>query len=285
MAIVNQDSYQSFCSDILTYTTPLTTVYQTTTATASTTASITATVTNFATVTVTTLLGGLLKRQETAGSTPTPLATFPADYVTSACSLAVPSPSTSTISSAVTVTATQTIVQLATQTVQATATATVTCLLYPLTNSRFETGSLSPWTYYNPINGAGGSWSVAAGLDAARGAYVAQVSLLNPDTSKYGGFLGYIQQSFTTCVGKTYTLSFDYQCTVLSPGSYVYASVAGQKTTSLTCASANTWYTGSVSWTATDATATTTATVYAVQNGATQAIIQIDNIIARLNIV
>lgn len=281
MAIINGDSYQSFCSDILDYTTPLFSVYQTATAAASTTVSETTTLTSFATVTVTSVQAPAAKRQVTSNSTPAPLATYPADYVTSGCSLAVTSPSTSTVSNTVTTTTTQTIVQLATQTAQATSTVTVSCAEYPITNSGFETGSFNPWTYYNPIGGAGGSWSLAAGQDSTRGAYVAQVSLLNPNTSKYGGFLGFLQQVINTCVGETYTLTFQYQCTEISSGASVQAAAAGHYSSSLTCSTTNTWYTGSLTWTAT--TSTTTVQIDAIQNGATQAIIQFDNIIATLN--
>jgi hypothetical protein len=288
VAIVNEDSYQSFCSDILDYTTPLTTAYQTATATAVVTASTTTTVTNFvATVTVTTVQAPAAKRQETtADATPTPLTSYPDDYITSACRLAVTSPSTSTISSTVTVTGTQTNVQVATQTVQATATATKVCAKYPITNSGFETGSFNPWQVYNPINGAGGSWSLQAGQDSARGAYVAQVTLLNPDTTKYGGFLGEVYQTINTCVGFSYTVTFDWRCTVVDNGLAMYGWVyqssnnvgnSGQ----INCGSANTWNSASMTFTSTS----TTAQVYieGVQNGVTQGVMQFDNIVATLN--
>jgi hypothetical protein len=258
---------------------------QTATATVLTTASVTRTVTNFVTTVTVTSVGataGVAKRQATLGSTPAPLVTYPADYITSGCSLAVPAPTIpSTVSKAVTVTATQTVVQTATQTIQAASTVVVTCARNPITNGGFESGAFTPWTTYNPIGGAGGSWTLASGRDATRGAYVAQVSLLNPDTSKYGGFSGYIQQVFSTCIGASYSLTFSYQCTLLNNGLAVYATVASTNINQIACAAANTWYTASMTWTAT----TNTATIFisGVQNGVTQGIIQFDNVVATLN--
>lgn len=155
------------------------------------------------------------------------------------------------------------------------------CSQNSIKNDDFESGSFVPWTVYNPIAGAGGSWSIAAGQDSTSGAFVAQVTMLNPDRTKYGGFLGYINQLVNTCVGRTYTLTFQYQCTQLSNGASIQATVGGKYTPSLTCASANTWYTGSLSFTAT--AATSSLYIEGVQNGATQSIMQFNNIVLALN--
>jgi hypothetical protein len=143
----------------------------------------------------------------------------------------------------------------------------------------------NPWTYYNPIGGAGGSWSIAAGKDAIRGGFVAQVTLLNPNTSLYGGFLAFIMQKVSTCIGRTYSVSFQYQCTQLSTGAYVQAVIqtTAQRsyTPALTCSSANTWYTGSLTWIASDIISD--IYIQAVQNGVTQFIVQFDNIALTLS--
>lgn len=282
MAIVNNDnSYQSFCSDILDYTTPVTTVYQTATANAQTTVTTTSSRTNFVTVTVTTIPGAPAKRQAEADPTPAPLASYPADYVTSGCLLAVTSPGTSTISSTITTTTTATIVQPTTQTIQATSTATVTLVKYPVTNGNFETGSFAPWSIVQPINGAGGAWTLQPGEDAARGAWVAQLLMLNPDRTKYGSFASWISETYSTYAGHPYTLTFDYRCTQISSTSYINPQVPGATSTQLTCASANTWYQASVSFTA----SSTSSWVYLVgiQNGYTQAVYQFDNVVVTLN--
>lgn len=285
MALVNQDGYQSFCSSILTYTTPVTTAYQTTTATTAVTASSTTTVTSYATIT-TTVIQGAAKRQAsddvaTASATATPLelATYPADYVTSACSMAVTSPATSTISSTVTVTTTQTSVQLATVTAQATTVVTKTCAKYPGSNSGFETGTFSGWTYYNPIGGAGGAWSIVSGGYSS--SYAAQVTMLNPDTSKYGGFAGYISQTVTTCVGLSYTVSFNYDCTVVDNGLAIYAWGGNGNSGQFSCPSTGNWYSSSFTFTATSTS--TTIYVEGVQNGVTRGTISFDNIVVTLN--
>ncbi|KAH6648133.1 hypothetical protein BKA67DRAFT_579618 [Truncatella angustata] len=288
VAIVNQDNYQSFCSDILAYTTPVTTAYETTTATTAVTASKTTTVTSYATIT-TTVVQGAAKRQEsgatdttsaaTTNATPVELATYPADYVTSACSMAVTSPATSTISSTITVTTTQTSVQLATVTAQATSVITKTCAKYPVSNSGFETGTFSGWTYYNPIGGAGGSWSIVSGGYSS--SYAAQLTMLNPDTSKYGGFAGYITQNVATCVGLSYTVSFNYDCTTVNNGLAIYAWGGGGNSGQFSCPSAGNWY--STSWTFTATSTSTAIYVEGVQNGVARGTILFDNIVVTLN--
>lgn len=290
-AVVNQDGYQSFCSSILTYTTPVTTAYQTTTATIAVTASSTVTLTSYTTAT-TTVIQGAAKRQAsdegaatyataaaTTNGTPVELATYPADYVMSACSMAVTSPATSTISSTVTVTATQTSIQLATVTAQATSVVTVTCAKYPVSNSGFETGTFSGWSYYNPIGGAGGSWSIVSGGYAS--SYAAQVKMLNPDTSKYGGFGGYITQTVSTCVGLTYTVSFNYDCTVVDNGLAIYAWAGTGNSGQFSCPSAGSWYSKSFTFTA--GSTSTAIYIEGVQNGITQGIISFDNVVVTLN--
>jgi hypothetical protein len=160
-------------------------------------------------------------------------------------------------------------------------TVATTCAALPITNSGFETGTFSYWDYYNPISGAGGSWSIAPGRDSTRGAYVAQVSLLNPNTAVYGGFSGYIMQRINTCVGKTYTLSYQYQCTRLGSATSTQSVVQGLVSTMLACSSENTWYTGSFTWTAN--VVASDLYIIAIQNGVTQSIVQIDNIVVSMN--
>lgn len=243
------------------------------------------TITQFTTtVTVTSIQQAAVARRQEATpvhATPVSLASYPAALVTSACRLAVPSPSPSTISRTVTVTAAQTIVEVRTQTILATATAAVICKKYPLTNGGFETGGYSPWYVFNPLDGQGGAWTLEAGQDAARGAHVAQIALLNPDVRLHGGFSGYISQVISTCAGFTYTVTFDYRCIAIDDGLYFAVHAGGQSTGQVQCAGTNTWYSGSVSWSSIGKSAT--VEVDAVQNGAEQGIIQFDNIIVSLN--
>lgn len=151
------------------------------------------------------------------------------------------------------------------------------CPSSPLTNGNFETGSYSSWTVYNPIGGAAGSWSIAAGQDGTHGSYVAQVSVLNPDTSRYGGFVGFISQSISTCAGTSYTATFQYQCLQIASGAYAQLQVDRTFGSAFSCAALNTWATGSLTWTA----ASTSSTFYmrVVQNGNTKATFQFDNIV------
>lgn len=148
-------------------------------------------------------------------------------------------------------------------------------------NSGFEEHTFNPWTVYNPIGGAGGSWMLTSGHDSTRGDFVARCTLLNPDPSKYGGFLGFISQTVNTCVGRAYTLTFQYQCVQLSNGASVQVAVGGKYSSQLTCQSANTWYTGSLTMTA--SSTKTDIYIEPVQNGLSQSIMEFDNIVFTLN--
>lgn len=210
MAIVSEDSYQSFCSSILGYATPLATVYQTTTSTTVTTESTTTTQTTFvATATVTDVVA---KRQDASDPTPTALAGYPADYVTSACSVAVTSPATSTISSTIIDTATQTTVEVSTQIVQATATATATAppssdgcspsSSAVILNGGFECGTLAPWVI--GTNQGGIIQIVAGGDNSANALNVFSNYYANNQPTSID-----IYQVLNTVPGQTYQISFD----------------------------------------------------------------------------
>ncbi|ETS77421.1 hypothetical protein PFICI_11295 [Pestalotiopsis fici W106-1] len=290
VAIINQDNEQPFCSSILGYTTPVTTAYETATATTVLTESSTVTITNYATITTTAVIINNKKRAPTpittvdsgaAASieTPTALASYPAEFVTSACSMAVTSPAASTVSSTVTVTETQTSVTVATETAQATTVVTKACAKYPLANGGFEQGSFSSWSPYNPIGGAGGAWSIVSGGDA--GNYAAQVTMKNPDTSKYGGFAGFISQTFDTCVGFSYTVQYRYDCTTVNNGLAIYSWAGNGNSGQFVCPSQGAWYSASFTFTATSAS--TTLYIEGVQNGVTQGVIKFDSVAVTLN--
>jgi hypothetical protein len=187
----------------------LATVYQTTTSTTVTTEDTTTTQTTFvATVTVTDVMA---KRQDASDPTPTALADYPADYVTSACSLAVTSPGTSTITSTIIDTATQTTVEVSTQIVEATATATAT--VQPssdgcspsssavMLNGGFECGTLDPWVI--GTNQGGTISIVAGGQDSANALSVFSNYYANNKATSIN-----IYQVLHTVPGETYQLSF-----------------------------------------------------------------------------
>jgi hypothetical protein len=265
----------------------VTTVWATATATTSTTTTQTGTSTQRVIVTVTNTVGANAKRQEAASDpTPAPLASYPADYITSGCFLAVTSPGTSTISSTLTQTTTSTIVEKTTLTVQATSTATVNVIKYPLTNGNFETGSIAPWNIWQAQAGQpNGVWSVQPGDGSAQhGAYVLQVNMLNTNT-QYGPFGSWVWQTFNNLVtGQRYTVTFDYRCTqfgTANPNTWIQAQVPGIQSARLTCPTAGTWYSGALSWT----TTSTSGFVYLVtqQGGYTEGIYQFDNVVVQLN--
>ncbi|KAI4593287.1 hypothetical protein KJ359_009818 [Pestalotiopsis sp. 9143b] len=282
VAVISQDNDQAFCSSILSYTTPLTTAYETVTATTVLTASSTVTVTNFATIT-TTAFNKRATSADTAATasieTPSALASYPAELVTSACSMAVTSPATSTVSSTVTETETITSVVVATETAQATNVVTNVCSRSPLANGGFETGSFSSWYVYNPIGGAGGAWSIVSPGDS--GSYAAQVTMKNPDTSRYGGFAGYIQQSFSTCVGLSYTVQYRYDCTTVNNGLAIFSQAGNGNSGQFSCPSQGTWY--SVAFTFTATATSTDLLIEGVQNGVAQGVIRFDGISVTLN--
>ncbi|KAF7528064.1 hypothetical protein G7054_g10270 [Neopestalotiopsis clavispora] len=285
VAAINENNEQPFCSSILSYTTPLETAYETVMATTVLTASSTITVTNYATITTTAVTINKRTTMDSAATasaaidTPAALASYPADFVTSACSMAVTSPATSTVSSTVTVTTTLTSVALATETAQATSVVTKSCLMYPLANGGFEAGSFSNWSPYNPISGAGGSWSIVSGGDA--GNYAAQVTMLNPDTSRYGGFAGYISQTFSTCPGFTYTVQYRYDCTTVNNGLAIYSWVDKYNSGQFSCPSQGAWYSASFTFVAKDTTST--LFIEGVQNGVSQGVIRFDSVAVTLN--
>lgn len=285
VSIVNHDGLQPLCSSILSYTTPRATSYKTVTNTIAVTARSTATVTSYTTLT-TTSFPTLVRRLQTGGplaEAPVPtlgsLSTFPVDYVKSACSQVVPPPATSIIPSTIIATATQTSLQILTATAKATSVITRICNKYPIANSGFETGNFNSWTTYAPISGAGGSWSVVSG--GYNSNYAARVTMLNPDTSKYGGFAGIISQNFATCVGFTYTVSFAYDCTTFNNGLQIYAWAAGSALPQFSCQSQGAWYSKSFTFTAQDTS--TTLYIESVQNGVTQGVILFDNVVVTLN--
>jgi hypothetical protein len=310
VAIVNDNSYQPVCSDILGYTTPVTTVYQTRTTGALVTATTTSTRTNSVTLTVTSFPSAAAKRQvddpepepvpdpvpdpvepepePEPEPDPTPvepeplpssLTTYPADYVTSACVLAITTPTTSTVSDTITITTTNTLTQTATQTVQATATATVAAVQHPVTNGNFETGTFDSWSILPGYDGDGGStWTIQPSGDSAHGAYVAQLSM--PNTGSYGSW---IWQNFPTYQGRGYTMTLDYRCTQISSTAYAQVQVPGSVTPELHCADIGTWYQTSLTFTA----SSPSAWVYLVGEQATRvvspAVYQFDNVVVTLS--
>lgn len=324
VAIVNDNSYQPFCSDLLAYTTPLTTVYQTTTTGALVTATTTSTRTNSVTLTVTSFPSAAAKRQaddyepeplpdptpedpepepepvpdptpvdpepepepepfepQPVESQPEPsqLTTYPADYVTSACVLAVTTPSTSTVSGTVTITTTNTLTQTATQTVQSTSTATVAAVQYPVTNGNFETGTFDSWNILPSVSGDGGTtWTIQPIGDSTHGPYVAQLSMPNP-----GSYGSWIWQTFPTYQGRKYTVTVDYRCTQISPTAWIQVQAPGSFSPQLNCPSIDTWYQITLTWTA----SSTSAWVYLVGEQATRvsspAVYQFDNVVVALS--
>lgn len=291
MAIVNDNSYQSVCSGILGYTTPVTTVYQTRTTGALVTATTTSTRTNSVTLTVTSFPSAAAKRQADDPEPqpdPTPvepeplpssLTAYPADYVTSACVLAITTPTTSTVSGTVTITTTDTVTQTATQTVQATSTATVAAVQHPVTNGNFETGTFDSWSILPSSDGDGGTtWTIQPSGDSAHGAYVAQISMPNP-----GSYGSWIWQNYPTYQGRMYTMTLDYRCTQISSTAYAQVQVPGSVTPQLHCAEIGTWYQTSLTFTA----SSSSAWVYLVGEQTTRvvspAVYQFDNVVVTLS--
>jgi hypothetical protein len=309
VGIVNDNSYQSFCSDILDYTTPVTTVYQTRTTGAAVTATATSTSTNFVTFTVTSFPSAPAKRQAEEDPEPEPLpeptpeepepepvpeedptpvepepiptllTPYPADYVTSACVLAISSPSTSTVSLTETITTTNTLTQTATRTVQATATATVAAVQYPVTNGNFETGSFDSWSVLPSVDGDGGStWTIQPNGDSTHGAYVVQLSMPNP-----GSFGSWIWQTFPTYQGRKYTVTVDYRCTQISPTAFIQVQVPGLNSPSLPCATIGTWYQTSLTFTASSTSSRITLLGSQTTRVISPAVYQFDNVVVALS--
>jgi hypothetical protein len=293
----------AFCTSYISYvpptstetftTTPATsTILQTTTVrmTITVTATSMQTITTTSTVTQNQMRALARRTAQRAVETPEYVSTWAPARISAACSsVATGTVTTKTTQTApvpsTTQVATNTITdsQTATITLTTTTTAIVTataCPSSPVANGGFES-SFSYWTVYNPINGEGGSWSIQQSPDSSHGAYVAQVTLRNPDTSKYGGFLGYISQTITTCAKFSYSMTFDYRCTVIDQGAYVEPSVSDGNTYggAFTCAQTDVWYQASLVWSS--STTSTDIFVNAVQNGVNQAVFQIDNVLVK----
>lgn len=180
-------------------------------------------------------------------------------------------------------TVTSTVVQIAKVTSTSTATVFAPCNVYPGTNGGFELGTFSTWNVYNPVSGAGGSWTLVAGNGAGHGAYTAQVSMKNP--GNVGGFAAYITRNLNVCSGRSYTLKFDYRCMSASSAAYFqpYGTGGVGFGSSLTCyGQVGTWLTTSYTFTATSSSIA--AGVWTVQNGGSDtAIFQFDNFSVMLN--
>lgn len=297
----------AFCTSYISYVPPTSTKTFTTTPATSTIfqtetvrKTITVTTTSMQTITtkstitqiqaVTQSPSNTLARRtaQRAVETPEYVSTWAPARISAACS----SVATDTVTKSTTQTASVPVTtQVATNTITDSETTTITltttttaivtataCPTSPVVNGGFESG-FSAWTVYNPINGQGGSWSTQPNPDSSRGGSVAQVSLLNPDPSKYGGFLGYISQNIITCAGYSYSMKFDYRCSAIDPAAYLQGAIPDQRLfgAAFYCAQLNTWYQASFSWSST--TASTSIWVEAVQNGRNQAIFQIDNVV------
>jgi hypothetical protein len=281
--IIESASLQPYCSSLLSYSTPTTTLTQIISTTASTTVTVTQTGKRRRGI-VTAAPEPLRARQlqspinATTSTAPTAvgggaLATLKPQDVRQACSV-----------EAVAVSTTVTVTTSVTTTLVATSTAieSVACSSTPLINGDFEDGTLNSWAPYDPVGGRAGHWTIQPGTGpSGDGKYVAQITLQNP--GDVGGFLGFITQKFQSCSGVTYTMSYDYQCLTTSAAA-PYMRISSD--------SGNNGYGGQGDCTAGPSgwkTMTYTYVsqggsiqpgIYAVQNGGTsdQGIIQIDNI-------
>lgn len=195
------------------------------------------------TTTVVSVQDNVAKRQAGTDPTPAPLAGYPADYVTSGCSLAITSPDALTTTTTATLTQVRTDRRVIATAVGVTSTAVATVLKHPLVNGGFETGSFTPWVPRAQVDENPGtvvSWTLEPGEDAARGAYVAQVSVLNLNPN-IGTFATWMLQNFIAYPGQSYTLTYDYRCTVVNAAYTINSDFSGVFS-QFTCDSADTWY-------------------------------------------
>ncbi|THX97872.1 hypothetical protein D6D02_09526 [Aureobasidium pullulans] len=282
---IQSATLQPYCSSLLSYSTPTTTV----TSVIPTTTTVVITMTSagrkrsFITAAPIILPQTIWPRQldvsaNTSSQASTifdgstnPLASFAPQDVSDACSIEASAVSTTvTVSTSVT----STIVATSTKTKVA------ACSSTPVYNGDFESGSLNPWNVYDPVGGRGGAWTVEPVSGPSGGNYVAQVTMKNP--GDVGGFAAFISQTVQTCTGITYTMSYDYQCLTKSyaapyiliqaPGGNAYG---GQGDCS---AGPNGWKTQTLTYVSKGDSVQ--PGIWAVQNGgpSDQGIIQIDNV-------
>ncbi|GAB7357385.1 hypothetical protein MBLNU459_g8324t2 [Dothideomycetes sp. NU459] len=232
-AIISSQSYQTFCSSMLAYPTPTSEIYVDVTATVTVTVTSinstkTQTDTIFTTITTTDQTAeqgsaeSVFKRGPAASalSTPSDMAVYPTDYISSACAMAVVPPATVTeyFTSSHTKTATNvvdivsTTVTTSTQTVVS-ALSTIACSsgLYTqsLYDGSFECGSNS-WTYNKTTAG------IVADPSAPDGNYV---MVLNGTSL--------ISQSYDMGNGGFYHMTLDYAITTLVKGCHLEFNIPG----------------------------------------------------------
>lgn len=224
--MVSSASLQPFCSSLLGYTVPTVNVYMTISTTAILDVTDVSTQTAMATVTVTTGTATLAdaeqrKREASADVslvTPTALGAYSDDFLSSACAVAIPSPTptlTSYFASTYATTATSVI------SVVTTTTSTQTAIAYPtqiLMDGSFELNN-GAWTFLRASEIAS---SVAYDMND-----VLDLSLVN-------SYYSYAYQAVTIDLSLNYTLSYVYQINTLPPACAFYARIGNTGYTSLT---------------------------------------------------
>jgi hypothetical protein len=246
-SIIVASSLQPFCSTLLGYTTPISTVIATEFTTVPAT-TIVNTVSPVATTT-TTVTQAPRKRDVASPATPAALTTFAASAVSAACSLqATPVTETSTTSTTTVATvssgtvATTTTLPVRTTIVTSTVAPAPTCTasgVNIIQNSGFESG-MSGWsqTIYG-ANKAPAAWGVVGGGSSGGSSYSVTAS-----SAGTGTILS--QQLNGLTKGVTYTLSYKYLVTA-SPISSISCSISGVGASSQSTTSdgrVNSWISG-----------------------------------------
>ncbi|GAB7355451.1 hypothetical protein MBLNU459_g5956t2 [Dothideomycetes sp. NU459] len=200
VSIVSSESLQPFCSTYLGYTTSTASTYMTisTTATVVTT-NLASTETHMVTQTVTASTASIMDKRQAPNpypATPSALGSYSNDFISSACALAVQSPSAKTESLTTTYTTTATsVVSITSVTLTSTATSTPV-VKNLLADPSFELND-DAWA-------CGSECSLAYAPEAAyAGNYMAQLTAEE-------GIYGEVYQTITANSTASYLLSFEY---------------------------------------------------------------------------